>query len=338
MTVRAHCQVTTFDVTTNAVMTAATVNVYTPGTVTPISATIYDRLGNPLSNPLTSDATTGLCDFYLLVAQEVDLVVSKASFTTRTYSNVPVLDDSSLELTALLTTTGDIAYASSANTPARLPIGTNNNVMYVAASVPAYNSLINVNSSGALAVGATITAGQQLAVGGSGVASSGNITYGVVCTTVGDVNSTTDIFGVYSRPTTAATSFTCTEVDCFRAAAPTKGAGSTITTLTGVSVEAMTNGGTNNYGIYVNTPSGGSGDNGNVLLGDTAVGLTTEGSILATSATVGFLWIPICNGTPTGVPARNGAGLGNNRVPIVFDVSANKLWAYDAAWKGVALA
>src|SRR5258708_7444311 len=111
------------DPTTGAALLSATVNVYTPGTVTPIPATIYDKNNNILSNPLTSDATTGLIDFYLTVPQEVDLTISKAGYTTRTYSNVPVLDDASLDLSALLTTTGDTVYASAANAPARLPVG-----------------------------------------------------------------------------------------------------------------------------------------------------------------------------------------------------------------------
>lgn len=130
----------TFDPGTNAVITSATVNIYNPGTVTPISATIFDRLGNTLSNPLTSDATTGLVDFYLTVAQEVDVVVSKSGFTTRTYSNVPVLDDSSLELTALLTTTGDMVYASGNNAPARLPIGGSNTLLHGGAT-PTYSNI-----------------------------------------------------------------------------------------------------------------------------------------------------------------------------------------------------
>lgn len=139
---RAHCAVTPFDPTTGQVLTSATVNIYSPGTVTPIAATIFDKNGNTLSNPLTSDSTTGLVDFYLGVAQEVDLVVSKASFTTRTYSNVPVLDDASNNLTALLTTTGDIAYASSANTPARLPIaGTANALLQAVGGIPAWSTL-----------------------------------------------------------------------------------------------------------------------------------------------------------------------------------------------------
>lgn len=141
MAVKAHCMVVARDPTTGASLLSATVNVYNPGTVTPISATIFDKNNNVLSNPLTSDPTTGLIDFYLTVAQEVDLVVAKAGFTTRTYSNVPVLDDASLDLSALLTTTGDMAYASSANTPARLAIGSANQALIASGGIPAWSAI-----------------------------------------------------------------------------------------------------------------------------------------------------------------------------------------------------
>ena len=88
---RAHCMCVTYDPATNTVLTSATVNVYNPGTTTPISPTIFDKSGNVLTNPLTSDATTGLLDFYLNAALTVDLAVSKGGFTTRTYSNVLVI-------------------------------------------------------------------------------------------------------------------------------------------------------------------------------------------------------------------------------------------------------
>lgn len=142
---KAHCMVTFADPTTGATLLSATVNVYNPGTVTPISATIFDKNNNVLSNPLTSDASTGLVDFYLNVAQEVDLVVAKSGFTTRTYSNVPVLDDASNDLTALLTTTGDMPYASAANTPARLAIGATGGILTVSGGIPAWLAIGTTN-------------------------------------------------------------------------------------------------------------------------------------------------------------------------------------------------
>src|SRR5947209_14287427 len=138
MVLRAHTMLTPFDASSGAALTSATVNVFQPGTVTPVAGTLFDKNGNTLSNPLTSDATTGLVDFYMNVAQEVDLQVAKSGFTTRTYSNVPVLDDAGNDLTALMTGTGDVVYSSSANIPAKLGIGTAQAVLSVSGGLPAW--------------------------------------------------------------------------------------------------------------------------------------------------------------------------------------------------------
>ena len=64
--------------------------------------------------------------------------------------------------------------------------------------------------------------------------------------------------------------------------------------------------------------------NGNVALTPGAPG---------TTATDGFVYVPVTSGTPTGVPTSK-----TGFVPIVFDSSANKFWAYiGGAWKGVVL-
>lgn len=139
MAVRAHVMMTPFDSGSGAALLSATVNVFQPGTVTPVTGTLFDKNGNTLANPLTSDPTTGLVDFYMNVAQEVDLQVAKTGFTTRTYSNVPVLDDASFDLSALMTNTGDVVYASAANTPVRLAIGSANQALIVGGgSVPTW--------------------------------------------------------------------------------------------------------------------------------------------------------------------------------------------------------
>lgn len=51
-------------------------------------------------------------------------------------------------------------------------------------------------------------------------------------------------------------------------------------------------------------------------------------SVLGTTATRGFLYLTTCAGTPTGVPGLAAAGA----VPVVFDTTGNKLWAYDGGW------
>ena len=53
---------------------------------------------------------------------------------------------------------------------------------------------------------------------------------------------------------------------------------------------------------------------------------------LTTTATTGFGFMPTVSGTPTGVPVAK-----PGYVPFLFDISANKLWVYNGAWKGVVL-
>jgi hypothetical protein len=58
---------------------------------------------------------------------------------------------------------------------------------------------------------------------------------------------------------------------------------------------------------------------------------------LATTATLGFAWLPTCAGTPTGVPATPPAGMS----AFVYDTTGKKIWMYDqvsSAWKGVVIA
>ena len=50
---------------------------------------------------------------------------------------------------------------------------------------------------------------------------------------------------------------------------------------------------------------------------------------LATNATDGFLYIPTCAGTPTGVPTAQ-----TGTVAMIFDTTNNKLYIYDGSWLG----
>ena len=75
---------------------------------------------------------------------------------------------------------------------------------------------------------------------------------------------------------------------------------------------------------------------GSYATGLTITGATTSmqpsvvvgNQALATNATEGFLYIPTCAGTPTGVPtARTG------RVALIYDTTNFQFWIYDGAWK-----
>lgn len=64
------------------------------------------------------------------------------------------------------------------------------------------------------------------------------------------------------------------------------------------------------------------------LLGNVTIG----SAAIATNATDGFLYIPSCAGNPSGTPTTK-----TGRIALVYDSSNNRLYAYNGAWKFVAL-
>lgn len=72
------------------------------------------------------------------LAVSTDGFVLTADSSTATGLKWAAADDSNAIQNALLTTTGDIIYASAANTPARLAVGTNGHVLTLAAGVPTW--------------------------------------------------------------------------------------------------------------------------------------------------------------------------------------------------------
>lgn len=59
------------------------------------------------------------------------------------------------------------------------------------------------------------------------------------------------------------------------------------------------------------------------------------GSAMTTGATVQYIMITSCAGTPTGIPT----GFAVGKMPLQYDTTNNKLWVYAAsgAWRGVSL-
>ncbi|MBK7822924.1 MAG: hypothetical protein IPJ61_18240 [Tessaracoccus sp.] len=77
--------------------------------------------------------------------------------------------------------------------------------------------------------------------------------------------------------------------------------------------------GWNSTTALFNTVGIGTGSKGNVAFGTAA---------LATSATVGYIMVPGCAGTATGVPADIPTG----QYPVVYDTTNKKIGVYDGGW------
>lgn len=89
--------------------------------------------------------------------------------------------------------------------------------------------------------------------------------------------------------------------------------------------------------IFQTAPAGSTGSSQNAF----ATGLTITAPVvnmqpsvvignqaLATTATDGFLYIPTCAGTPTGVPTTQ-----TGRIAMVYDTTNHQFWFYDSSWK-----
>jgi hypothetical protein len=129
--------------------------------------------------------------------------------------------------------------------------------------------------------GLTVTAGGVGIGTSAGPATYGLLVGGTLATTTASAagisvlatfpsTSSASIWGVEAAPSTVAATFAAGILASFHAAQGTRGTGSSITTNAGLCVDPMTNGSTNNYGVFVSTqPSGGSGSNVGVQVGAT---------------------------------------------------------------------
>lgn len=132
--------------------------------------------------------------------------------------------------------------------------------------------------------------------------SAATTTYGIVSTGVAASTTTVSFDGVFSAASTTAAAYTLATLTDFHAVTPVKGAGSAITSAYGLLVDPINVGNVNNWGVYINAPSGGSGQNvslaalGGMMLAGTAptVGVNQIGLGygFSASATGGGLSIP----------------------------------------------
>lgn len=211
------------------------------------------------------------------------------------------------------------------------------------AQISSTTSIFSIGTSGSsgLRFNLAATDTDYIAANFQPTLSTANTTqYGVYSTPTFSPTGTVAANAIYAKAITVNAVYSVTNVRGLYVDNPTKGASSTMTNCTGIEIVAQSRGSSNNYGLFINTPFNSGGDNGNVIYGDTAVGLVANAA-LATNATVGFLYIPSCAGAPTGDPGRRGQGqIGTGRAALVWDSTNNKLWVNTGAstWKGVVLA
>lgn len=151
--------------------------------------------------------------------------------------------------------------------------------------------------------------------------------------------ATTGATGIYVAATTANSSFTCGRLVGLWIDNTAKGASSTITRRIGALIQPVSDG-TNNANLVLGQDTINFTGSWNVYSDSTAPSRFGNGAsfivgsaALSTSATDGFLYIPTCAGTPTGVPTAQ-----TGTVAMVFDTTNNRFYIYDGGWISVALA
>ncbi len=172
-------------------------------------------------------------------------------------------------------------------------------------TVEVYHTTASSSSlTGSLIVGDTVTAATSVGIGG------GNINAGGALTTGSNINANGPAAGV----TISATS------------TGTQGNFSAVNTTASVAINAYNGTGAELTFLIANT--GGANIQrgrmtaaGNIVLGNEAA--------IATNATNGFVYVPTCAGTPTGVPTAF-----TGMAPIVVNTTNNKLYFYSGgAWR-----
>lgn len=137
-----------------------------------------------------------------------------------------------------------------------------------------------LDSSGNVGIGGSPGAASKLNVLGT-YSAAGNNAFAVTANGSIPSGATTNGISFLSVPTTAAASFTCSQLSHFYASQGAFGAGSAVTNQFGFYVESTLTGATNNFGFYSNIASGSNrwnfyaaGTANNYFAGNTGVGST----------------------------------------------------------------
>jgi hypothetical protein len=186
--------------------------------------------------------------------------------------------------------------------------------------------------TGSTGIGQAPAADQKLRIG-STYPSSGNVTF--VAIADGTIPSTTTSAAITfsSSVSTAAAAFTCAQLQHFRVAQGTIGAGSSVTDQYGFLVQSGMTGATNNYAFYSDLAA--ASGRWNFYAPGTARNYFAGGvEVVAGTTTMasGFTHIPAAAGAPTGAPTNP-----TGNVPMYYDSTNHKIYVYSGGtWRSTA--
>jgi hypothetical protein len=274
-------------------------------------------------------------------------IPSGTTTTARIYGSEPSTQAASFTLTTLQhyhAAQGTLGAGSSVTTQVGFVAnstltGATNNYGFqgsIAAGSNRYNCYMSGSAdnyfAGSVGIGAVPAADQKFRLSGTYPASS-NVSFAAIADGTVPSTATTAAIAFSSSVGTAAASFTCAQLQHFRVAQGTFGAGSSVTDQYGFLVQSGMTGATNNYGFYSDLAAAsgrwnfyGAGTARNYFGGGVEVvaGTTTMAS--------GFTHIPSAAGAPTGAPTNP-----SGNVPMYYDSTNHKIYVYSGGtWRSTA--
>ena len=194
---------------------------------------------------------------------------------------------------------------------------------------PAFNGLTVTSGGATIAAGnlgvgpVALTLNSAIRIGGTTLV--GPVQYGFRYDGIFGSDAIVEANALYVEGNTTAAAYTMAQGAGIRVANWGLGAGSTITTLYGITIASMTKGATNNYGLYIAAPSGGSAVNNAIYANGTSI-------LAATSGNVGIgTTMPSAQLHTTGTVRFQNFGAG----AATFDASGNMSSASDERLKTI---
>jgi len=282
-----------------------------------------------------------------IVTRSIGTIPSATTTAARIYDSSPSTEAASFTLTTLQhyrAQQGTFGAGSAVTTQVGFAAnstltGATNNYAFqgsIASGSGRYNCYMSGSAdnffAGSVGVGAVPVASEKFKISGTLPSDSG-VSFGAIVSGTIPSGATTAAVIVSSSVSTAAASFTCAQLQHFRVAQGTIGAGSSVTDQYGFLVQAAMTGATNNYAFYSDLAA--ASGRWNFYAPGTARNYFAGGvEVVAgtTSMASGFTHIPAAAGAPTGAPTNP-----TGNVPMYYDSTNHKIYVYSGGtWRSTA--